>query len=77
MDWTMDWTVDCKAAVYAHAQFTFSTDHSAATFFLKKKEAAVAMDKSSAIVISSDSESDSEVLLDNADLTFTPTKIKG
>ena len=37
----------------------------------------MAMDKSSAIVISSDSESDSEVLLDNADLTFTPTKIKG
>ena len=76
MDWTMDWTVDCEAAVYAHAQFTFPTDRSAAMFFLKK-EAAVAMDKSSAIVLSSDSESDSEVLLDNADLTFTPTKIKG
>ena len=34
------------------------------------------MDKSRPIVISSDSESDSEVVIANYDLSFTPTKIK-
>ena len=73
--WTRFWTNekaddDHFQITSAHAYFTSPSP--LLHVFLRE----VVMDKSRPIVISSDSESDSEMVIANYDLSFTPSKIK-
>lgn len=70
------WTDDCTNDV-AHAHFTFHALTVSAPHFLLQKGDSIAMDRSSATIISSDSESESEVVIGDNDLSFHQLRLKG